>query len=179
MHLNLRVLASRLGRAEATRFLSFENVWLFFVGEWRSSKQLLYNQHGLMTLLETGSSGSMAPAAIILAQTYCRLQWITVQKSIGVSLFLSILLVLILGSFQRLCWQVQWFCIFLFFLMKVNIVSMTKIPILCSFLREVSGEVRDILLPHLLGGEKKRSLEPPLLLRLFEYPVSILSSSFT
>lgn len=39
-----------------------------------ANSSFLYNQHGLMTLLETGSSGSMTPAAIMLAQTYCRLQ---------------------------------------------------------------------------------------------------------
>lgn len=46
--------------------------------------------------------------------------------------------------------------------MKINNVSMTKLAILCSFLKEVSGEVHDILLPHLLRDEKKRSLEPSL-----------------
>lgn len=39
---------------------------------------------------------------------------------------------------------------------------MTKLVVLCSFLKEVSGEVHDILLPHLLRDEKKRSLEPCL-----------------
>lgn len=52
--------------------------------------------------------------------------------------------------------------LYLFFLMKINNVSMTKLVILCSFLKEVSGEVHDILLPHLLRDEKKRSLEPSL-----------------
>lgn len=51
MNLNLRVLANRLSRAEATRFLSSENVWLFLLGnEEIASNSFLYNQHGLMTL---------------------------------------------------------------------------------------------------------------------------------